>query len=140
MAVEPAGKHDARDRRDRRRLRRAAARPVVATGMRRVPHDLAGGELQGKNPTTGARVHLQLARPKDRFLTAGRSRRHSLQADIRDGDIDVLVVGGHAPLHAAKRAALADAPLPQHGAVTIRIERVHHAGFLPRDQRALAVR
>src|SRR5665213_4436471 len=46
-------------------------------------------------------------------------------------------IGGGAPLHPAHRAALADTHVPETRAFFIGIERMHDAGFLPRDARSL---
>ena len=137
MAVEPAGKHHAQDRRHCGRLRWAAARPVVAARMRRVPDDVARRLRQGIEPAAFTRIELHRS-PKHRLLGACGAGRHRLHADVGHRDIDVLVVGGHAPLHAAKRRAAPHPALPQDGAVAIGIERMDHAGFLPGNQRAFA--
>ena len=44
--------------------------------------------------------------------------------------VDDLAIAGHAPLHAAVRAAFGDASLPDHLAFAIGIERIDHPGFL----------
>ena len=71
----------------------------------------------------------------------GASPGDVLQAhDVRDGRVDVAAVAGHAPLHAAVRAAFADARLPQQLAAVRRIERVDDAGLLPGDEDVGAAR
>ena len=47
-------------------------------------------------------------------------------------------MSGDPPQDSAQRAALADARLPHDLPVLIGIERVHHAGLLPRHQQLLA--
>ena len=101
---------------------------VAAPDGRRVPHPLAVGEAQREHAAALLRVGVGA-------VAVGQ---HDA-ADVRVGHVDVHAVGGRAPLHAAHRAALADARLPDDCAVAIGIERVHDARFLSRDERPAPV-
>ena len=68
-------------------------------------------------------------------MCAGGGRRHGPYPDIRHRDVDVRIIRSGAPLHAAERAAAPYPALPEDGAIAIRIERVHHAGFLESIER-----
>ena len=70
---------------------------------------------------------------------ATRQSAGSLQETVGICDVDVRLIGGRSPHDAATRAAFAHASLPEDRAFMIRIERVHDAGFLTRQQQAVAV-
>ena len=66
--------------------------------------------------------------------------RHHAEARVRYRDIDFRSVGRRSPLHAAERAAVADARLPEDGSAAVRIDGGDDAGFLSGDQRAFSIR
>ena len=75
---------------------------------------------------------------RDAMSARRRGIRNAVQHGIRDRDINALVVRRRTPLAAAQQAACPGASLPQNFALRVRIDRMHHAGFLRDDQRALA--
>ena len=134
MAVDRAREHGVRRRGHRARLRRAAARARRrARRARREPDAVAVRNVERREAAALDGVELRGA---DR-----RRAAHVLQAhDVRDCRIDVAAVARGAPLDAAVGSAFADAGLPQRFAAVGRIERVHDAGFLARDEDVRAAR
>ena len=78
VAVDRSGEHHAGDRADRGRLRRAAARPIAASGRRRIPDALAGVER-------AARTCRRPASDRRRWRAVGQ---HD-PADVRQRHVDV---------------------------------------------------
>ena len=99
---------------------------LAAGNGRRVPHSFAVIEPQREHAATLTRI---------RIGRCGVIQHDSL--DIGDGNIDIGLIRGRAPLHPAHRAAFADAHLPEHFALLIGIERMHHPGLLAGEQRPL---
>ena len=136
--IEAAGEHHAGDRGDGSRLRGAAAGNLAAAGGRRPPDFFSGIELQCHE--TPASLGVQEKRParivRDGLRARG-SRRNDDNFEVRHGDVDIALIRGHAPLHAAELAAVSNPLLPDDLAGAIRIERGHDPGFLGADQNAL---
>ena len=138
VAVESAGKDDPRDDRGGCRLGWAASGRVSTARMRRVPRDLPGFQIQGIQPS--ARLGIQHQRyAEQRRPPAFTARRRSRDLHIRNRRIDVVAVGGDAPLNAAHAPALADLALPEDLALPVGVDRVHDARFLAGNQGAAAV-
>ncbi len=58
---------------------------------------------------------------------------------VRDGHNQPVAGKPHAPMHTAVGAALADTCLPDQCTVGSGVERMHHAGFLAREQQLTAI-
>ena len=97
------------------------------------PDDLAGFEIQREQSAALLGIQSQ-AEALWRFRV-----RHAADADIGDGHVNLLAVRCRAPLAAAQIASSAGAGLPEDFAFFIGIDRMHHAGFLRDDQRALSL-
>ena len=106
-----------------------AALAGAAARRRLIPHALAVAQAQREHAAALLRVGV-----------GGVAVGQHDAADVGVGHVDVVAVGGRAPLHAAHRAAPADARLPHDGAVAIGIERVHDAGFLSGEKQPFAAR
>src|ERR1035438_3113375 len=118
VAVQRAREDYSRNQRHGRRLRGAASR-LAATRRRRGPDALSGGQLQREHPARLVEVLGGIV--------------------VRDSHVDILAIRRVAPLHSSERTAFAYAHAPQHFALLVRIDGVHHPGLLPGNQRALAV-
>ncbi len=62
---------------------------------------------------------------------------HAAESEVRDGHIEFLSIGRGTPLAASEVTSLAGTHLPQHGALLVGVESVHHSRFLGDDQRSL---
>src|SRR5262249_45952800 len=99
----------------------------AAWRRRREPDALA--VLEAEREKAAAHFGIRLGRSAVRNVDA---------ADVGQRDVDVGLIRGRAPLHAAVDPALADARLPQDGAVPIGINGMDDARFLACDERAPA--
>src|SRR5712692_7211392 len=120
VSVHGAGKNHARNDGRSCRLRVVAAHrspTAIRRWGRYVPKLLAGRTAQCSNAG---------------FATWSRL--------IRDGNIDVLLIGCKSPLDAAQRAAGAQPHLPQNLALMIRIKRINHPRFLAGQDHLFAAR
>src|SRR5258705_5216767 len=113
MSVDRAREHETGDCADSRRLRGAAARSLAARWRLFEPDLLA--VVESKREDAAARFRIGIGH---------RAVRDRNASEVGKRDVDIGLIGGGAPLHAAIDAALADAPLPEHRALPIRIDRV----------------
>jgi hypothetical protein len=88
---------------------------------------------------SGVGVRSEISLAVFGFRSTGGSLRNNLDRDIRYCYVDIVSIYGRTPLHTSQAAAAADARLPQHLSLLIRIDCVDHARFLSGDQRALSV-
>ena len=112
MAVDRSGEHHARNGADRGRLSGTATLAIAARRRRRVPDLLAG--LEAKREHAAATFGIGIGH----HAVGNRD-----PADVGQRHVDIGLVGGRAPLHAAIDAALADAFLPEHCAIAGRDRR-----------------
>ena len=128
------GKHDAGNRRHCRGLRRTAHRAAsdpAALLRRRVPNLFAIRYAESGQPSALGWIGRQ-------SYLDDRTRR-GLSHQIGNRRVHLLPIAGHAPLHAAVGAALADARLPQNLAFAIRIQRINYARLLSGQQHVTAI-
>src|SRR5258705_9146160 len=87
VSIDRSREHDTGNRAHGRGLRRAAPFAVAASGRRRVPDALAGLELERKQTAALSGIGIRT-----------QAVRNIGADDVRQGDVDVVAVGGGAPL------------------------------------------
>src|SRR6266576_4190531 len=118
----------------RGRLCWTASGAVSTARMRCLPGNLAGVQLQREKAAANLRIQLR-REAQGRIARSRRSRRHGVHGYVRQGHVHDLFVRCGSPLHPASRSAAADAPLPQHRTLRVRVQSVDHSGFLAGNQR-----